>query len=320
MDICTNPNALKLLDVVLKAVDILKIAIMVVLIIIAMIDFGKSIFSSDQNVTKTTMTLFAKRLIAAMLIFLIPVVIETGIVLVGDMASSQNFTDCIENTNNIPYYEALQIYREREEAERDRLQSQTNGALSGGVQPGGTDGIYLGQKYNLTDSQLTQLAALCEMENSGAVAAEASLMANLFEFQGSSYGTGAEGLYNYIKNGGWFSSGAQLGTLQLNSQDSKTIVYEVLVQGKRTLPLYINEHDCIDCGPYGFDVVKISIDGTVITDEQGLLNKNNYIKDKTIIYNRYGAVYAFYTFPCSDCDPFGYTAASKQKYDNMNNN
>ena len=172
----------------------------------------------------------------------------------------------------------------------------------------------------MTDEQLTQLAALCERENYGAVAAEASLMANLFEYKGSKYGSGGSGLYNYVKNGGWFASGKKLGTLKLKKQKSKEEVYKVLVEGKRVLPLYINEHDCIKCGSNRYDITKIVVDGKTITAKNELLNKKNYIKNKTVIYNRYGAVYTFYEFPCSKCDPFGYTAASKKKYDQNNNN
>ena len=37
-------------------------------------------------------------------------------------------------------------------------------------------------------------------------------------------------------------------------------VKTVLVLGKRTLPLYVNEHDCIDCGSAGYDIISIVVE------------------------------------------------------------
>ena len=99
------------------------------------------------------------------------------------------------------------------------------------------------------------------------------------------------------------------------SSDVLKAVKDVLVNGNRTLPLYVDEHDCISCGSYGFDINKIKVNGKTITDHSWLLNKSNYIKDKTVIYNKYGAVYTFYSFPTSTSDPFGYTTYAKNKVD-----
>lgn len=306
MNICTDPNALKIFAVILKTINVLKVVVLVVLIVVGMFGLAKGIISGNQEDIKLNFRLFIKKLIVGSIVFLLPTVLETGLVFFGDLAGESNFTDCIQNTNNIPYFEQLESQREPGQQQPSTPQPSTPVEES----------EYEGKKYDLTDQQLTQIAALCEQENYGAVGIEAELMSNLFELNGSKYGSGGAGLYNYLKNGGWFHSGSQLGNLTLRSNQSKEIVRKVLVEGKRTWPPYINEHDCIDCGAFGYDVVKIVLEnGRVITDHQELLNKKNYVKDKTVIYNRYGSVYTFYGFPCDNCDPFGYTESAKKKYE-----
>ena len=38
-----------------------------------------------------------------------------------------------------------------------------------------------------------------------------------------------------------------------------------------------------------------------------------YVKNKTVMKNRYGATYTFYCFPTSKSDPFGYTSEAKRQ-------
>jgi hypothetical protein len=181
----------------------------------------------------------------------------------------------------------------------------------------------MGQKYSLTDAQLRGIAMVCQREQGSAkgAAAEASLIANRFELYGSSYGTGGTGLYNYVaKSGWWGSAGSYMSNTSSLKSDVLAAVKEVLVLGKRTLALYVDEHDCIDCGSYGYDIYKIILNGTTITDKSSLKNHSNYIKDSTVIYNRYGAIYTFYTFPTETSDPFGYTSTAKSKYNSLNSN
>ena len=170
-------------------------------------------------------------------------------------------------------------------------------------------------KYVLTDDQLTLLAAIAAREQGSAkgAAAEASLMANLFESRGKKYGTGGEGLYNYVINGGWFGSAER----NLNTSTSKATeeikkaVKSVLVEGKRTLPKYIDEHDCILCTANGGDILSITIDG----DSFSVTDKSKYVQHKTIIDNAYESTYTFYSFPTPSSDPFGYTSQeNREKY------
>ena len=156
-------------------------------------------------------------------------------------------------------------------------------------------------KYPLSETQLLHIARLCKQEQ-GTVAgakAEASLMANQLETNASrrkKYGTGADGLYNWVRNGGWFARAAHWMDNGSVSDAILAGVKDVLVNGNRTLPLYVDEHDCFS------DIKSIST-GSV-------KERSAYVQGKTVVKNKYGSTWTFWCFPDSTSDPFGYTAAA----------
>ncbi|MBQ9631881.1 MAG: SH3 domain-containing protein [Lachnospiraceae bacterium] len=124
-------------------------------------------------------------------------------------------------------------------------------------------------------------------------------MANQLETNASrrkKYGTGADGLYNWVRNGGWFAKAAHWMDNGSVSDAILAGVKDVLVNGNRTLPLYVDEHDCFS------DIQSIST-GSV-------KDRKAYVQGKTVIKNRYNSTYTFWCFPDSTSDPFGYTAAA----------
>lgn len=193
--------------------------------------------------------------------------------------------------------------------------------------------------YDLSELELQNLASQCHAEQGGSgidgVKAEASLMANLYEYQGSAAGS----LYNYVLNGNngrsWFANSKRhMNPVCKNPQSNKgdccyttssgkekcityyyteaelEAVRDVFVNGNRTLPNYVDEHDCFS------DISKIVVNGQTYTDSNSIKNKANYIQGQTVIYNVYGSVYTFYTFPADGADPFGYKANT---YKNLSN-
>lgn len=153
-------------------------------------------------------------------------------------------------------------------------------------------------RYALSHEQLVKIARLCQQEQGsvkGAMA-EASLMANQLETDASrreKYGEGADGLYNWVRNGGWFYR----SKYYMDNGKLKEAVLEgvrdVLVNGRRTLPLFVDEHDCFS------DIESIST-GKV-------KHRKHYVKGETLVKNVYGSVYTFWCFPDAKADPFGYT-------------
>ena len=188
----------------------------------------------------------------------------------------------------------------------------------------GGEGIFPGHKYtDLTEDQLRQLAAVCIREQGSIEGAkfEASLMANLFELNGGSkYPT----IYDYVQRSGWFGSNGFRNT-QVSSVSDELLnaVKDVLVNGNRILPHYVNEHDCWDCNssnPCGNgnrgDICYIEKDGVKYENMFAIMDHNNYIPDKTVVHNTFGSTYTFYAFPPEAgkySDPFGYTEAAKTK-------
>ena len=159
--------------------------------------------------------------------------------------------------------------------------------------------------YSLNDNQVKAIAKLCNQEQ-GTVegaAAEASLMANRYEL----YGGGKEGdagqLYQYIRTSGWWANAANF--MDNGNADEKVIsaVKSVLVDGKRVLPKYVDEHDCIS------DISSATNDGKSIN----LDNRSEYVSNKTIIKNSYGSTYTFYSFPAHASDPFGTTLSESKR-------
>ena len=161
------------------------------------------------------------------------------------------------------------------------------------------------ETYDLTEEQLRAIAsqAYHEQGTPKGAAAEASLMANRFELYGSKYGEGAEGLYNYVKDSEWFAHSKTNMASDDAPDDVVEAVRSVLVDGKRTLPAYIDEHDWIN------DLTSVKTNGKSIDKN----DRTEYKQFETIIENKYDSTYTFYSFPDADSDPFGYTSEENRE-------
>ena len=180
--------------------------------------------------------------------------------------------------------------------------------------------------YKLTEDQILQIASLCAQEqghsNPEGAAAEASLMANKFEVSGSSYAAkysnNGDALYHYIREVGWWAKAGKFMDKRDANPEIVAAVKDVLVNGNRTLPKYVNSHDCPNCGsnkcPNGKrgDICEVVTKGVVYSDSKGVANRNNYIPHVTRVKNVYGISSSsykgaiFYGFPSKAGDPFSY--------------
>lgn len=151
----------------------------------------------------------------------------------------------------------------------------------------------------MTDEEIRGIARLCWQEQGSVAgaAAEASLASNCYRM----YGEGYDSLYEYMRRSGWWANAAHFMDNGNCPEEAKEAVRQAIL-GLPTLPLYIDEHDCFT------DIETLNIGGVMWIDtEEGIKDRKNYIRDKTIIYNKYGTVYTFYCFPDENSDPFGYT-------------
>ena len=191
--------------------------------------------------------------------------------------------------------------------------SGTSGGTGGtkGTNCNGKSAATAFTKYNFTDGQLRGLLAVAEAENGGSLAAvknELSVMANLFEYKGPGLNEPAneEGFIHYIRRkpgseSGWFATYDKYNE-SYNSKygdEGLAAAKDIYNNGNRVLPKEILEHDWIN------DITSASNDGTSFTPT----DRSKYIKDKTVIKNKYGSTYIFYTWADPDSnsgDPFGY--------------
>lgn len=161
-------------------------------------------------------------------------------------------------------------------------------------------------KYKLTEKQIRGIANIV-MHEQGTLTgwyAEASQIANRTDIRGDKYAT-AENAVKTVTSG-WYAHGRERYNIGTSNRTACKVVRDVLCKGKRTLPRYIDEHDCfsdIGSAKNGHKNVKKS--------------KANWIAHKTRVHNHMGSSYTFYEFPggaSSGNDPFGYTSKAYRKH------
>ena len=168
-------------------------------------------------------------------------------------------------------------------------------------------------KYELTDQELTGLTAVAYSEqgwgNDEGAAAEASIMANLYELH---YSKSYSSLYSFVASGKWFDradtfidSGYKYdydGHYEPVTEEEKAIVKSVLVDGKRTLPGYVDEHASTSLVQY------ITTNGVEYDDT----DKSKYIPHVTIVHQP-SSSYIYYGHVANSSDPFGYTSRENRE-------
>ena len=171
--------------------------------------------------------------------------------------------------------------------------------------------------YNLSDAQLKGAANIIQHEQGGIQGryAEASLMANQVDMRDDSKAT-AENLISKLTSG-WFAEGKSRynaganGSAKIEDSALKAAT-DVFNNGKRTLPRYVDEHDCFS------DFASVDGRSTGLTKAMGwkarIANTPSWVKDRSIykpgtnIQNVYESKWKFSLFPDDKSDAFGYTS------------
>ena len=346
INICNDTGVLKTIRMIGILITVVKILVPVILILIGSYHLFKGIISNDENKIKIESKNLLTKLFIGATIFFIPTLFETIISLTQSYQETKNESfDCqiclidtkgcdtllstinkqeeIEINNELAYIESIKKSHEAKEAVK--LQEAINGLQQPSTT---TESIMVGQKYNLSEKELRHIAYQCQREQGTPVgaAAEASLMANQWELQLGS-AKKRKSLYDYVKNSGWYahSQSNMSGNVPKLKDNILEAVRNVLINGTRTLPLYVNEHDCFNCnsarcsnGNKG-DICSITTDGKSNSSMSYIKNRSNYVKEKSVIKNKAGGTWTFYTFPTKSSDPFGYTSAAYKKYQQLQN-
>ena len=329
-------TALGILFFLKQLLKIAYIIIPIALIVMVSLDFFKGVINFGDDISKI-FKLAMRRIVYAMFIFLIPSTVFALLNIVG--ITVKDSKSCWAYADEVSVKEVRmmqQVNHDLIEAEIEKLReeiassfnikdkskelrtiiSKPQSSTGESGDNSSSEGVTLGNKYQLTDEQLHAIAYACSLEQGTpkGAAAEASLIANKYEREKSK-----KSLYEYLRtNSRWFKDvTTRMAEAKYKKVSSKikAAVKDVLVNGNRTLPLYVIEHDWFN------DIEKIKVNGHTYTSRSDIRNRKNYIKDKTIIDNRMGGLYIFYTFPDPDnkeCDPFGYEEAYKKKLEKLN--
>ena len=148
--------------------------------------------------------------------------------------------------------------------------------------------------FKLTPKQIKGIANIIRHEQ-GTLAgryAEASQIANIAEIK---YGG------DPVKAvcSGWYAYGKSRFNAGTTNEQCIRIVKRVLCEGFRTLPRYVDEHDCMS-----------DIDSVIQNEKNIKWSKAKWVPHKAYIRNKMHSCYWFYGFPGgykSGVDPFGYT-------------
>lgn len=183
-------------------------------------------------------------------------------------------------------------------------------ALKGFVCQNTSSDTYTATTFDLTDGQLYGMVHMAKNEQGSVegIKFELSLMANKADKDGRS------DIASYIRNSEWFASSTRASYSESRGSLSDAEVQagrEVLINGNRSIPPEIVEHDCIgDIEWLELDGQKYYASGAGGCQGEGLYKSEYYVSGKTKIHNHYGSTYIFYTFPksgdISSGDPFGY--------------
>lgn len=144
-----------------------------------------------------------------------------------------------------------------------------------------------GKKLKATEAQCEKIAHLLAAEwgsNRSAIAAGASLLANRFELYGKKYGN----VYNYARKSGYFANAPELMDTAITNSKNIAIVKAVLTQGKRTLPAYVDEYECLN------DIKYAKTGKKRVTGKTALAKKSSYTRHKTTVGTSFGKKCTFY--------------------------
>ncbi len=330
MSICSNILFLRILYLVQVSLQVIRFVIPIGLIIKISIDMYKNMIIKDESKRKENANIAIRRIVASVIVFLVPTMVNLVMSLIENTTGqTYDYKGCLSDIENINYYielsnkeEELKELEDKEKAlneyekcKQEALELVKNN-LSRNKPPTSSSGgstttvssTSIGKKYNLSNSELSDIAKICYKEQGTPTGAawEASLMANRYELYGASYGS----LYNYVMKCRWWAPANSGSYKSVNLSDSVlNAVKQVLVNGQRPISLYVDEHD------WTGDLKKLSNNGK---DIYNFNNKSNYKPNVTIIYNKYGAVYTYYGHANDSSDPFGYTDNAKKIVSSLN--
>lgn len=133
METCQHPGVLKTIYFIKILVDVIFIIVPIMLIILLLIDFSKAVISGDSENNKKNNKLVIGRIVSAIVIFAIPWIVNTFLLMLSSAGFSSDYSVCLNNANkdSIDYYQIL--YDEEQRLLREKMNSSGNKNQSDGI-------------------------------------------------------------------------------------------------------------------------------------------------------------------------------------------
>lgn len=119
---CEEPNVLRIVLFVRQLINFIFIFVPILLIIILVVDLFKNVISSDEGAQRKNMSLFFKRILMCILMFLVPTFVNFIDNFLNETISFYDVTyqSCYRNSDRIEFYESMKALK-LEEEERKAL-------------------------------------------------------------------------------------------------------------------------------------------------------------------------------------------------------
>ena len=114
-NLCQEVEILKSVKIIIDIYNIIKVLVPVLIILVSIISFAKSILNNDDNI-KDVISVFIQRFIIGAFIFFVPSLVFTVFSYVETNSKFINISECITNSDNIAYYESLRQNKDKQEA------------------------------------------------------------------------------------------------------------------------------------------------------------------------------------------------------------
>ena len=103
LDACSNYEILRIVRVIMNVFRLICFIAPILLIIMLSIDFGKTVMSGGNIEDNKVLSLFIKRIIMCMAIFLVPIFITVAMNITG-LSTAKQYKDCLKNYENANNY------------------------------------------------------------------------------------------------------------------------------------------------------------------------------------------------------------------------
>lgn len=150
MEICTNPDILRIIYFIRILINTVMIIVPIGLIIFGLIDISKSTIGGEDGEQKKNFKLFFKRIIYAVLVFTVIWIVNTFMSLLGDLTGGVNFTSCWTNANANKIEELQKekdaldkIEEEKKKNNSSNDSSNKHGGKSGSFEPSSNSDKYV---------------------------------------------------------------------------------------------------------------------------------------------------------------------------------